>query len=825
MSAKLSPKKNPSCPIYSFSKPLSLKRVIPAILFSLLATTFCIPTLSYAARAVRSESAKQTSDTSISLKDNSLDNSFYVAEDLNGKTPTLINNTNTDVEDGKLTVTYPTKVAAAPTTEDGLITLAPGSSTTDNLPALSEDGKEVSITFSVNKKVAPGQEITNPSELFSTFKTVDNLTPSDIDAYLAQRGDKVAIHFEATGGLSIEDTLLPKTSDIARGIQNIATLALIVAAISIYVAYRQNKYRPKHFAATSSFKKTLTLSILGIVATATLIAVAPKLAGALTVSSDATIELMVEPNIEVSFDANGGAFPAGYGDPETIVFNGYVTKPVKAPTPDTSQGDVVFSGYSTAKDLESTKFSFEQRLQTRGLTLFALWLAPKQFTITYADTTSADYYDPNDLLTGTAPTSANEQSKVSIGALPGDIKEGQYVSSLKAVPDNGGAAIELKRDITWTQDPATKAVTSSVGWSFEMPSANVEIVPTFKDAGAYWLQPGLKYWDYAKANYTINDPTESGAPADDHLSYRGDKKRILLGQGDIDFAVDALHDKKTLEDKVEAKQTFEALMNLDRFHLLTSYGTTTPSVKDDFIEARIIQVGPHQQLNSSSLNVVARSPYFNNAPEGTENAFTSSETTGDGTVLTFQMTDSLPTGYSMRSSVSTAGGWAEPTDTNSLYAKLQDGQEIYSKINETLTDNLTEVSKISTPGGQSGPITTPMTAPTSKLWLLSYAEMVGSVYNQSPWYWNTANKALVGEGSQYTFWNGKVANNFGSNPALANFDESRSGTTPSGSSRSWWERSCSPYDSELFLCVTNTGVPATNSYAPVTRSVVLGFSF
>lgn len=136
----------------------------------------------------------------------------------------------------------------------------------------------------------------------------------------------------------------------------------------------------------------------------------------------------------------------------------------------------------------------------------------------------------------------------------------------------------------------------------------------------------------------------------------------------------------------------------------------------------------------------------------------------------------------MNATNTNAGGW----EASELRAKMNSGEiwnlmpaDFQSKVKPVrkLTNNLDGKKKDAT-----------VTATSDKLFLLSHSEFVPTSYWASSYPW-TSN-----EGTQYEAFKGKVTNNYGSNPAIANGEF-------------WWERSFHPgnYSGVVFANVGESG--------------------
>lgn len=94
----------------------------------------------------------------------------------------------------------------------------------------------------------------------------------------------------------------------------------------------------------------------------------------------------------------------------------------------------------------------------------------------------------------------------------------------------------------------------------------------------------------------------------------------------------------------------------------------------------------------------------------------------------------------------------------------------------------------------------------------AYPEIVETCYSS----WN----GLEGEGSQYGYWNGKVANNFNNNDCLKKYRAKYGPTSSQPTSAGlWWERSVRPSSATYSAYVTDYGDPSSSGYASRTLYV------
>lgn len=90
----------------------------------------------------------------------------------------------------------------------------------------------------------------------------------------------------------------------------------------------------------------------------------------------------------------------------------------------------------------------------------------------------------------------------------------------------------------------------------------------------------------------------------------------------------------------------------------------------------------------------------------------------------------------------------------------------------------------------------------------AYPELVETCY--SSW------SGLEGEGSQYGYWNGKVANNFNNNECLKKYRAKYGPTSSQPASLGyWWERSVHPYSATYFAYMSYNGAPSYSYYASI----------
>ena len=165
--------------------------------------------------------------------------------------------------------------------------------------------------------------------------------------------------------------------------------------------------------------------------------------------------------------------------------------------------------------------------------------------------------------------------------------------------------------------------------------------------------------------------------------------------------------------------------------------------------------------------------------------------------ITWQFVDLLNDTYPMNETNTNNGGWRD----SGMRARMNSGA-IWSQVPKTLQSDILAVDKLTKNRDDGTTSNTALksmeaTATSDRLWIMSYPEIVETCYSS----WN----GLVGEGSQYEYWNGKVMNNSSSNDLLK-----KEYYNPSQGSYGfgyWWERSVSPVSSTRFGAIDSAGKP------------------
>lgn len=164
--------------------------------------------------------------------------------------------------------------------------------------------------------------------------------------------------------------------------------------------------------------------------------------------------------------------------------------------------------------------------------------------------------------------------------------------------------------------------------------------------------------------------------------------------------------------------------------------------------------------------------------------------------------------------------WMNPdelTEGTSIMDGETDDNRVWNNVPASLQSSIVAVDKMSK-NRDDGTTTNvdlkniAATATSDKMWIMSYPELVETCYSS----WN----GLEGEGSQYGYWNGKVANNFNNNDCLKKCRAKYGPTSSQPTSASgWWERSVNPNIATYFAVVYNTGYPISNYSASSTYGV------
>lgn len=185
--------------------------------------------------------------------------------------------------------------------------------------------------------------------------------------------------------------------------------------------------------------------------------------------------------------------------------------------------------------------------------------------------------------------------------------------------------------------------------------------------------------------------------------------------------------------------------------------------------------------------------------------------------LTFMAWNALPKAYAMNDSLTNEGGWRD-----SLLRNQMNNGEIWNQFSTDFQNNVTPVLKQTNNMAYGSSYGSSASATADKVWLVSYRELVSTMYDG----WKTYEGFQAGsqEGSQYEYFQGKVTNNYSGNGILSGIYKTVSGSAPLGANGNrWWGRS--PYLDSDFLLVSRDGVVNYPDRAGYLCSVVPAFSF
>ena len=200
--------------------------------------------------------------------------------------------------------------------------------------------------------------------------------------------------------------------------------------------------------------------------------------------------------------------------------------------------------------------------------------------------------------------------------------------------------------------------------------------------------------------------------------------------------------------------------------------------------------------------------------------------------LTFMAWNALPKAYCMNGTMpgndstttcsggsTNRGGWRD-----SNLRKWMNNGEIWNQFPTDFQNNVTTVLKQTNNMAYGSTVGSSASATADKVWLVSYRELVPTLYDG----WKTYGgfQALNQEGSQYEYFHGKVTNNWSGNNILSGIYKTVSGSAPFGAGNGyWWERSPGSNGGDYFLLVTSNGDPRGGGSAGCRCSVVPAFSF
>jgi uncharacterized repeat protein (TIGR02543 family) len=345
-----------------------------------------------------------------------------------------------------------------------------------------------------------------------------------------------------------------------------------------------------------------------------------------------------------------------------------------------------------------------------------------------------------------------------------------------------GAGHKLKAN-TFTAKDSSGNVYGFKGWATTASATEVEYDDrfdgTFKNINpgstvtlyAVWTSDKLgDYW-LSQAMYSIRG-TQAQANGD---NYNFPESGVVKTQSEIEADLNTIATQtEGSADYTKLKELYTSYMINDNIHLYTKYeGKSTEPNSDvnDYAEFRIINVGAHKA----------------NATDYTSGG------ESDSSILTFQMTHSLPNTYCINADSTKYGGYA----TSDIESKMKDNGEIYKLFKESFSKKLMSVTKYTREGfkasGTTSEVSDDMKTSSDKFWIPAYQELAGDVASAYQAHADSYKK----EGAQYQFYTSKGVTGTSTIQALNKLAFTRSGGVPTGTpygySNSWWTRSSVTY--------------------------------
>lgn len=199
--------------------------------------------------------------------------------------------------------------------------------------------------------------------------------------------------------------------------------------------------------------------------------------------------------------------------------------------------------------------------------------------------------------------------------------------------------------------------------------------------------------------------------------------------------------------------------------------------------------------------------------------------------LTFMAVNAMPKAYCIngdmpsdniatcQGGLTSGGGWRD-----SDLRRWMNGGEVWDMFPEAFRTGVSAVLKQSNNMEYGTTYGSAASATSDRLWLVSYKELVPTIYDG--WKEYGGFQALNQEGSQYEFFKGRVTNNHSSNTILSDMFRTASGSRPAGLSYNgcWWTRSSWPSIRGYFLGVYPGGDPGSGT-ADYRFALVPAFSF
>ena len=383
-----------------------------------------------------------------------------------------------------------------------------------------------------------------------------------------------------------------------------------------------------------------------------------------------------------------------------------------------------------------------------------------------------------------------------IGKYAGSVSQTWNITPLD-ITNNDSVTVTLSEDsVAYDGEAHTQTATVKFGSTTLTQGTDFTVSgqTTATEIGTYTLAvTGTGNFTGSKnATWDIHEATNYYWLAAANATNPEDESGILKNQTQIDKDMKVLHGEDS-DAKDAVEQEWTNYMNGksadgttdQEVRLYTKwYGSDAGTGANQWVEFRIIQVGEHDS---------------------------------DGSAVTFMATHSLPTAQSIfGANEKNIVGWSGST----LRVTMNDEQGYVMKGLANLKDSVKPICKLQatynaeTKWSQAAsPTDTPDT-----FWVLSHNELTG--LGEA---WKTV---YPPEGTQYSWFEGKVTNGNAANDAIANTDKTRASASPKSSDgTSWWLRTPNISGSSSFGVVKNDGNPYASGQGKYNvRSVVPCFA-
>ena len=255
----------------------------------------------------------------------------------------------------------------------------------------------------------------------------------------------------------------------------------------------------------------------------------------------------------------------------------------------------------------------------------------------------------------------------------------------------------------------------------------------------YWIAPAQTMISTGSGNSYQSNPD----------FYMNPEWNITRTRAEIQNDMKILDAGATNENYAEIKALYEKWMKNDNFHLYTKIGTGTSNL--DYAEFRIVNVGALEAIG-----------------EGED----ATDAKGNGSVVTFQATESLPTAYAMETDSSLENsGWA----TSALRTSLQKDGTIYNIFKTGFTDDICTVNNYTRTSIGNTSANSKIVKTQDKLWLPSLSQISPSATSTARSGYN-----FEKEGTQFAFWKARNIYASGQNYSLLRNIVTRWGEVPDG---------------------------------------------